>query len=205
MMDHLTAASLATAARALVATWHIEFVGLELIQALRARRQPRVSVLWHEHLLPLLWANRGSRAVIMASRHTDGRRLAATSRRWGYDVAEGSSSRGGVAVLRRALRVLRDGGEVAIAVDGPRGPARSAKPGAAFAAMRTGAVIVPVAAGATRAWRLRSWDRLMVPAPFARVRIVYGEPLDGTVATTYASGTRMVQEALDRATRLAAC
>lgn len=204
-MTDLTAASLVSATRALAATWRIEVVGLELMRALRARHHPRVSVLWHEHLLPLLWTNRGSQAVIMASRHPDGRRLAATSRRLGYDVADGSSSRGAVAVLRRALRVLRAGGEIAIAVDGPRGPARRAKPGAAFAAMRTRAVIVPVAAGATPAWRLRSWDRLLVPAPFAKVRIVYGEPLECAMAPTYAAGTRMVQDALERTARLAAC
>jgi hypothetical protein len=175
------------------------------MQALRSGSNPRVSVLWHEHLLPLLWTNRGCGAVIIASRHPDGRRLAAASRRWGYESADGSSTRGGTAALRRAIRVLRAGGEVAIAADGPRGPYRTAKPGAVFAARHAGAVIVPVAAGASRAWRLGSWDRLMVPAPYAHVRVVYGEPIQPHAVTSDADGIRMLEEGLQQATRLAAC
>jgi lysophospholipid acyltransferase (LPLAT)-like uncharacterized protein len=191
--------TLSAAARALAATWRVEFVGRDVMRALRRDRCPRVSVLWHEHLLPLLWSNRGSGAVILASLHADGRRLAAASRRWGYGITDGSSTRGAVVALRRAIRVLRGGGEIAVAADGPKGPRRAAKPGAVFAARHAGAVIVPVAAGASRAWRLASWDRLMVPTPFARVRVVYGDPV------LPAEGLDALQQCLDRAAQLAAC
>jgi len=191
----------------LAATWQVEFVGLERMQALRAARQPRVSVLWHEHLVPLLWLNRRSGAVILASQHADGRRLAAVSQRWGYDIADGSSTRGGTMALRRMVRVVCGGGEVAIAADGPRGPRRAAKAGAGFVAAHAGAVIVPVAAAASRCLRLRSWDRLIVPAPFASVRVVYGDPVfPGPPDTARTDAVRrLVQHGLDDATEVAGC
>jgi lysophospholipid acyltransferase (LPLAT)-like uncharacterized protein len=204
MMPRILDRFLPAAVWPIAATWRVEFVGRPRMQALRINRFPRVSVLWHEHLVPLLWFNRQSGAVILASQHADGRRLAAVSRTWGYGIADGSSTRGGTVALRRMVRVLRAGGEVAIAADGPRGPRRIAKPGAAFVAARSGAVIVPVAAGAAPCIRLRSWDRLLLPAPFARVRVVYGEPVvvghqgrAGAVAS--------VQASLDAASRVAAC
>ena len=194
------------AVRALAATWQVEFVGLEHMLSLRAQRQPRVSVLWHEHLVPLLWLNRQSGAVILASQHADGRRLAAVSRRLGYGTTDGSSTRGGATALRRMVRVLRSGGEVAIAADGPRGPRRTAKPGAAFVAAQAAAVIVPVAAGASHCLRLHSWDRLMVPAPFARVRVVYAEPiLPGPARSDRSEAIDIVQQSLEHASRVAAC
>jgi len=201
-----SAALLGGAVRALAATWQVEFVGRDIMLALRAERRPRVSVVWHEHLVPLLWGNRGCGAVILASRHNDGRRLAAVCRAWGYDIADGSSTRGAVGALRRMIRVLQSGGEVAVAADGPRGPRRTAKPGAVFAAQRTGAVIVAVAASASRSWRLSSWDRMLVPAPFAQVRIVYGEPAVADGEDLGAGrAARALQERLECVAQAAEC
>lgn len=67
---------------------------------------------------------------------------------------------------------------MAVTPDGPRGPARVVKPGVLAAARRSRAPILPVAAGANSAWELRSWDRLLIPRPFARVRIAYGPLLE---------------------------
>ena len=62
--------------------------------------------------------------------------------------------------------------------DGPRGPRRELKPGVVAAAQRGGATIIPVHAEASRAWRLHSWDRFMIPKPAARVIIRYGRPFE---------------------------
>jgi hypothetical protein len=73
-------------------------------------------------------------------------------------------------------RELQAGREVAITPDGPRGPANKFAPGALIAAQRSDSFIVPVAAVADRAWHLKSWDRFMIPKPFARITIAYGNP-----------------------------
>jgi lysophospholipid acyltransferase (LPLAT)-like uncharacterized protein len=74
------------------------------------------------------------------------------------------------------VRELQAGHEVAITPDGPKGPAGKFAPGALIAAQRSGSYILPVAASASRSWRLKSWDRFMIPKPFARVTVVYGPP-----------------------------
>jgi len=52
------------------------------------------------------------------------------------------------------------------------------KPGALAAAQRAGVPVLPIHAGAERAWRLRSWDRFMIPKPLSRLMICYGVPFE---------------------------
>jgi lysophospholipid acyltransferase (LPLAT)-like uncharacterized protein len=87
------------------------------------------------------------------------------------------------------VRALDAGKEIAITPDGPRGPARKFAPGALVAAQRSGRPILPVGVSVDRAWRLRSWDRFMIPKPFARVTIAYGEP-EKVLATDSRAATR---------------
>ena len=79
--------------------------------------------------------------------------------------------------------MLNEGGDVAVTPDGPRGPARQYAPGALVAAQRAAAPVLPVVARVDRAWRLRSWDRFIVPKPFARIVIAYADPAYVTAAT----------------------
>src|SRR6185436_7490736 len=72
---------------------------------------------------------------------------------------------------------LESGHDLAVTVDGPRGPAGVVAPGALVIAQRTAAPMVPTAAATSRAWRLRSWDRFMIPKPFARVTVAYGDAI----------------------------
>jgi lysophospholipid acyltransferase (LPLAT)-like uncharacterized protein len=75
------------------------------------------------------------------------------------------------------VKALQDGVEVAVTPDGPRGPAHSFAPGAVIAAHRASAPIVTIGVSAARSWRLRSWDRFLIPKPFSRVTIAYGDPI----------------------------
>jgi lysophospholipid acyltransferase (LPLAT)-like uncharacterized protein len=93
------------------------------------------------------------------------------------EVVRGSSSRGGSTALKQLLRSVRGrGSSPVIVTDGPRGPIYRCKPGLVVLGQMTGAPILPVAGVASSAWRLRSWDRLIVPRPFARLDVAFGEP-----------------------------
>jgi len=158
-------------------SWRIELVGAyEEWRELERSRKPYVLLAWHDAMLPLLWHHRGTGMTIVVSEAREGRYLAGYARRLGYLEARGSSTRGGVRALVGAIRVLRSGGSVAFTPDGPRGPRRTFKGGILLAAQRGKAPIVPVHADAGAAWRLGSWDRLLIPKPLARVRIAYGTP-----------------------------
>ena len=164
--------------RALASTWRIHLEHEERWRRLYEARQPHVFLLWHEALLPLLWQHREQGIAIVVSEAREGRYLADFAARIGYRSLYGSSTRGGTRALLGAVRELRAGRAVAFTPDGPRGPRRELKPGVIAAAQRGGATIVPLHAEADRTWRLHSWDRFMIPKPFAHVRILYGHPFE---------------------------
>ena len=160
----------------LARSWRIRTSGEPAWPALEAEPGSYVLVSWHEALLPLLWYHRRRGITIVVSESQDGRYLAAYARRLGYRTAWGSSTRGGVKALLGAVKVLQQGQPAAFTPDGPRGPRRVLKDGALLAAQRGEARLVALHAAADRKWRIRSWDRFLVPKPFARVRIAYAAP-----------------------------
>ncbi len=206
MTRSLAGALLRLSLQALAATWRVETRGAEHMARLRAVQIPTVYAVWHGRFLPVLWRHRWESTTLLVSRHGDGDYLARAAARWGYRVVRGSSTRGAFGGLKGLLRVLRHGGEVALAPDGPTGPPRSAKLGALAIAQRTDAAVVAVGAAASRTWTFRSWDSFMVPRPFARVRIVYRPPFrvqGGRNGLTEA--TTRLETSLRSATEEAAC
>lgn len=162
--------------RLLGRTWRVRVHGREWLLA-RPDDAPRVVLLlWHGQLLPLLWVHRQRTGVII-SEHADGEVIARVVASFGFVPVRGSSSRGGARALLEAARTLTAGSDIAITPDGPRGPRHSFAPGALMLAHRTGAALVPLVAHADRVWRVRSWDRFEIPKPFARVTVLYDEPV----------------------------
>jgi lysophospholipid acyltransferase (LPLAT)-like uncharacterized protein len=160
----------------LARTWRIRVVNGDYVRDLRQGKHAFIFALWHGHLLPLLWHHRQEGVLVLISEHRDGELVARAAQSLGYGLIRGSSTRGADRALISLVRELQAGHEVAITPDGPRGPARSFASGALVAAQRSDSFILPVSASADRAWRLRSWDRFMIPKPFARVTVAYGSP-----------------------------
>jgi hypothetical protein len=184
----------ALALRLLASTWRMRVADGEPLAAARAGGKRVIFALWHGELLPLLWHHRGENIAIVISEHRDGEIIARIAESLGYSTVRGSSSRGGSRALIGLMREIDAGRDGAITPDGPRGPARVFAPGAAVAAQRTGALIVPIRASASRAWRLKSWDRFVIPKPFSRVQVSYG-----TLTPVVAASPR---EAAEQAPRL---
>ena len=164
------------ALRVLGTTWRIRLVNTQGLTALRKAKRSFIFSLWHGQLLPLLWHHRGEGVLVLISEHRDGEMVARAATSLGYGLIRGSSTRGGDRALISLARELQAGKEVAVTPDGPKGPAEKYAPGALVAAQRSDSFILPVGVAVDRAWRLRSWDRFMIPKPFARVTIAYGEP-----------------------------
>ncbi|HEV8471899.1 MAG TPA: lysophospholipid acyltransferase family protein [Methylomirabilota bacterium] len=203
----------AAAVAALGATLRVRASGVEPLRPLWRARRPLIYAVWHGRILIVPWLNarlrerEGARCVrVLASRSRDGELVAAFVRRFGLDVVRGSSSRGGAAALRALARAVRAGEDVAVVPDGPRGPACRLQAGIIALAAATGAPIVPLGVAARPARRLASWDRFMVPAPFARCAVVFGAALDvGRDAdreTQRARVERALQDVTDAADRL---
>ena len=184
--------------RMLAHTWRVNFVNPQVVSDLRLRQQPFIYVLWHGTLLPLTWAHRRRNVVAMISEHSDGEIIARIIESIGYRTVRGSTSRGAARALLGACRVIEDGACLAVTPDGPRGPAESVAPGAAVISHRTGAPLVPTSVFVSHAWRLNSWDRFMIPMPFARVTVAYGDPIviDASIARDAERETMLIREGL---------
>ncbi len=171
----------------LARTWRVRVVNGGHLLDLRRGGRPFIFALWHGHLLPLLWHHRGQGVLVLISEHRDGEMVARAAESLGYGLIRGSTTRGADRALISLVRELKSGHEVAITPDGPRGPAETFAPGALVAAQRSDSFILPVAASADRAWRLRSWDRFVIPKPFARVTIAYTTPTKVSATTSRAA------------------
>ena len=170
--------------------WRAE--GLEHFDTVRAAGRFPVMAFWHGRILPATLYFRHRGIVVVTSANFDGEWIAEVIRRFGYGAARGSSSRGGARALVELRRAMAQGHAAGFTLDGPRGPARVAQPGAVFLSQITGSPLFPFHLEASKAWTAKSWDRTQVPKPGATVAIVVGEPY---VVTT----------AADEAGREAAC
>jgi len=179
--------------------WRVE--GAEHMDAIGRSGHPPIMAFWHGRILPATLFFRDRGIVVVTSANFDGEWIAAVIRRFGYGSARGSSSRGGARALVELRKLMAQGRGAAFTLDGPRGPAGVAQPGAVFLSQVTGHPIVPFHIEASSAWTAKSWDRTQVPKPGATVAIAIGEPY---VVTTAADEAGREAACRDLEARLAA-
>ena len=139
-----------------------------------------IGALWHNRLLLLPFVikrflpERRGAALISASR--DGALLADLVERFDFEVVRGSSSRQGASAIRQLAETMARGKDGVITPDGPRGPAYELGQGIVFLAQQSGAEVVPINMEYSSFWRIKSWDRFILPKPFSTVRVIFGPP-----------------------------
>jgi lysophospholipid acyltransferase (LPLAT)-like uncharacterized protein len=133
---------------------------------------------WHQQFFAAIRHFKSYEAFhpsLMISLSQDGDLIARIAQRQGWQAIRGSSSRDGGKALKEIIEKLRESRLVGHIVDGPRGPAGVIKAGAISIARATGATVVPFYTVADKAWYFKSWDRFMLPKPFAHVTLRFGE------------------------------
>jgi lysophospholipid acyltransferase (LPLAT)-like uncharacterized protein len=160
------------------ATIRIDALHPERERALRERGVPFIYTLWHGRMVLCILAHLHEGIVTMASRSKDGEIIARWLLRNGYIPTRGSTRKGGRAALDEMAEHLRSGRRAALTIDGPKGPPRVVQPGVLRLARETGAWILPFTGSASRPAFLKSWDRYLVPKPFSRCVVGYGEPFE---------------------------
>ena len=158
---------------------------------------PVVVAILHGELLPAGLLARGRSMLPMVSQSKDGEIIAGALSVFGFPLVRGGSSKGGAEALSRASEGLAEGLSPVLAVDGPRGPAGVPKPGAVRLALASRRPIVVVRVHPSRAWRARSWDRFMVPWPFATLQ-VWAIRLDPPTEGPWEAGLTTLTDALTR-------
>lgn len=158
--------------RLLRLTWRVRYEGADPF----ASGEAFVAAVWHRNLIVAAPIFHSRHVTVPVSRSGDGDLTVAVLERLGFaPPPRGSSSRGAAAVLRRIIRTLEQGRLVAVLADGPRGPARQVKQGVLGAARASGRALLPVGMSARPCLRFASWDRALLPLPFAEVIVAYGD------------------------------
>jgi lysophospholipid acyltransferase (LPLAT)-like uncharacterized protein len=164
--------------RLLSLTWRVTLHEPESMRTALRERKPFIAAHWHGDEFALLQLIGRYRAAILASPSRDGRILSLLIRLSGGKTSAGSSSRGGAAGLRGLIRLLRQGHNCSLAVDGPRGPIYKVKPGVLEISRLLACPIYYPTVSCDRAYFLyRSWDHGYVPKPFARLSIHWHGPV----------------------------
>jgi lysophospholipid acyltransferase (LPLAT)-like uncharacterized protein len=182
---------------ALGATYRYRVDGLEHLQAAQVLGHP-IHAFWHGRIFPgtVYFKRRG--IVVITSENFDGEWIARIITKFGYGTARGSSSRGARKALLQLVRDIK-ARPVAFTLDGPRGPARVAQPGAVWLAKVTGNPIIPFHLEADRHWTLRSWDRTQIPKPFASIALAFSPPIQvasGATDVTIEEVSRHLEQSL---------
>jgi hypothetical protein len=157
----------------------------EPVQAFAAGDQHFILAFYHRRLVTMPKAYPFRRATadgeprgvaILSSDSKDGERSAATWRWFGIHAVRGTAGHSGAQALVKMIRAVKEGWDLGITVDGPRGPRLHVKPGVLSVSRKTAAWVVPVCVAYERAWKLRTWDQMLVPMPFSGVIVRYGAP-----------------------------
>lgn len=162
-------------------TLRYEVNGSRGISAPEIGKDPVIFALWHNRIftMPPIWRRTGGKnrsTVVLTSASKDGTTLATAMKMFGLGAIRGSSSRRAVSALIGMKKALKEGFDVCVTPDGPKGPRYEVQPGVIKIAQTCGVQIIPIHVRYSSAWRLKTWDRFVIPKPFSRVTVVFAEP-----------------------------
>jgi lysophospholipid acyltransferase (LPLAT)-like uncharacterized protein len=158
-------------------TMRIQIVGVDGVRENWKKGVPFILSFWHGRQLMIPLAYEGRNVHILISQHRDGELISRVMKRFGFRTIWGSTTRGGIAGLKGMIRAVRAGSDLAITPDGPVGPRYEVKDGVISLAALSGQPIFWVSWSTDRTWIFKSWDRFMLPKPFARLRFHATGPL----------------------------
>ena len=193
--------------RLLGPTLRVEVVGVHNAVQIRSGGEPGIGVFWHQCILSAAWIWRNRGVVVLNTVNFDGQWTRRVIERLGFGTAQGSSTRGGVEGIAAMAQALEAGRNVALTIDGPRGPRYVAKPGAVILARRTGRPVSCFHIGVQYGFTLeKAWDHFQIPFPFSSVVMFCAPPI--RVPADAASDVMKakqdeVQEALERCREVA--
>lgn len=136
-----------------------------------------IYTFWHDRMFLGTYFFRNRGIIVMSSQSFDSEYTARVIQRFGYGAVRGSSTRGGIRALTRMIRLMKEGLPMGFTLDGPKGPPHVAKSGAILLAKKSGNPIMPFVVEAKSFWCINSWDKLQIPKPFTRGKIIIAEPI----------------------------
>ncbi len=186
--------------RVIVSTWRIQVIESPGLQQSLANRKPVVFAHWHGDELSIIHLVTRYHLSTMTSTSRDGSLVDFVIQKFGGSTARGSSTRGAITGFRGLVRLVKIGHNASIAVDGPRGPYHEPKPGIFELSRICDAPIVPTGVAAIPSHRFeKSWNKTFLPYPFAKVVIVFADPITPSELQQSQNPTLLLKTALDTA------
>ncbi|WP_258864896.1 lysophospholipid acyltransferase family protein [Helicobacter sp. MIT 14-3879] len=155
-----------------------------------------IFVFWHGEflMLPFLYRKirKNPKIFVISSEHFDGELMVKLYSYFGFKSIRGSSSKGGRRVLIQAFSKLKEGFDTAITPDGPKGPYHSIADGVVAMAQKTGVNVVVLQTISSKFWQLKTWDKFIIPKPFASIKYYALEPFKLDSNLTYKEAKELV-------------
>jgi len=163
--------------------------------------EPIIFACWHGELLMLpylyLHYRKTAHAKILISNHFDGALISKTVKHFGLETLAGSSNKNAVKVLIQAIISIKDGYDIGITPDGPKGPRGKVSDGLLFMAQKTKAKVVLINIKPTKYWQLNSWDQFVIPKPFGTLNYYATEAIDIS-SMNMQDAKQLIKEGLDK-------
>lgn len=159
-------------------TVRFEVEGFENLQKVERGGKIPILAFWHNRIFLATYYFRFRGIIVMSSHSFDSEYVARFIQRFGYGIVKGSSTRGGVGGLVEMIRLMKKGFPMGFSVDGPKGPVYEAKTGTLLLAKKTGNPVLPFSVEAENYWTIKSWDKLQIPKPFTRAKVLIAEPIN---------------------------
>lgn len=158
-------------------TIRFETEGWENWEKIQSCGNTPVMTFWHNRIFLATYFFRNRGIVVITSQSFDGEYIARFIQKFGYGAVRGSSTRGGVGALVEMIRLMRENLPMGFTIDGPKGPRYIAKKGACLLAKKTGNPLMPFSVEVEKYWEVKSWDRMQIPKPFSRAKILIADPI----------------------------
>lgn len=162
--------------RALIGSQKIKFINKNKFEKIEKKYGTVIYAFWHNRMLPLTYTHRDQDVHIIISEHKDGEYISLVTDGLGFQSIRGSSTRGGVKALKKAVAVSKNY-NLAVTPDGPQGPKYTVNKGILYLSYRCQKPIIPVSWDSDRKWILNTWDDFIIPKPFANTRLIYGDAI----------------------------
>ena len=159
------------------ATCRVRTHNTEQVAELVREHGSAIAAFWHYSFVYFFYHLRRYSAAVMVSASRDGEYIARLAERFGHRPVRGSSNQRGFRALREIIELMRQGYNAGIVADGSQGPARRVQAGCILMAAKSGKPIIPMVWAANRCLVFNSWDRTVLPLPFATLAVHHGEPL----------------------------
>jgi lysophospholipid acyltransferase (LPLAT)-like uncharacterized protein len=159
--------------------WTMEFeeVHPEIPRSFWEKGIPGIGVFWHGRLLMMPRLYKGKKLSFLVSPHRDGQIVGRALKRFGFHAILGSTNRRGFSAFKQMLRANREGSDIALVPDGPKGPRYQVQIGVIELAKLTGRPVVPVTFSSSKRILFKTWDQFLLPYPFSRGVFIWGEPV----------------------------